>query len=203
MKKIAWTRRGAHLVSQPCCLTQFLSLSGARWWPLDPPVHDLGYRTSRRTAVTFSTKWGRLSRVFPASARAYTLWANCYDGQDERTRRGANSMEALSEIVSFLKDEETKLDSLGGVVQFADRALVNGHPLVALSWGALRFYKDLVKKTLKRQFVSFYAFYYTFSGTKLHQDVLTAYFNLMFTYWQVERLIVQIMQFKWSTISVM
>lgn len=124
MKKIAWTRRGAHLVSQPRCLTQFLSLSGARWWPLDPPVHDLGYRTSRRTAVTFSTKWGRLSRVFPASARAYTLWANCYDGQDERTRRGANSMEALSEIVSFLKDEETKLDSLGGVVQFCGSGLL-------------------------------------------------------------------------------
>lgn len=49
----------------------------------------------------------------------------------------------------------------------------------------------------------FYAFHYTFYGTKLHQDVLRAYFNLIFTYWQFERLIVQIIQFKWSTISVM
>lgn len=32
-------------------------------------------------------------------------------------------MEALSEIVSFLKDEETKLDSLGGVVQFCGSGL--------------------------------------------------------------------------------
>lgn len=62
-------------------------------WP-SGPWPWLSYFTPRRTAVTFSTKWGRLSRVFPASARAYTPWANCYDGQDERTERGANSMEA-------------------------------------------------------------------------------------------------------------
>lgn len=156
MKKIAWTRRGAHLVSQPRRLTQFLSLSGAWWWPLDPPVHDLGYRTSRRTAVTFSTKWGRLSRVFPASARAYTLWANCYDGQDERTRRVANSMEALSETVSFLKDEETKLDSLGGMFNFADRGSCGGPPTCC---AFLRSFEILQRfgqtKTLKRRTVRF------------------------------------------------
>lgn len=41
-------------------------------WP-SGPWPWLSYFTPHRTAVTFSTKWGRLSRVFPASARAYTL----------------------------------------------------------------------------------------------------------------------------------